>query len=116
MTANGSFQGFRESGSMSLLRAQSGLAEKLRLDFRKRRTTVSGMPPPLDQATADLIMQMCLEAGCIMENESTELAMVLPSSMSEIADRIARVREAGADILALAVSAEVILRRSDLGS
>lgn len=61
---------------------------------------------------ADLIAQLCLKAGRIMEDQSPNLALVLPETTEGIALRIAAVRRAGEDIAALAAAAEVIARRA----
>ena len=69
------------------------------------------MPQPSEYVIGDLIAGLCLEAGRIMANESPELALTLPASQRAIAARLAEVRQAGSDIVALVDAAEVLLRR-----
>lgn len=64
-----------------------------------------------DFEASELITALCLEAGRIMEDESPALAMSLPNVASEVAARLAAIRRAGEDIVALAAAAEVIIRR-----
>ena len=58
-----------------------------------------------------LISELVLEAGRIMEDESPHLAMRLPLEPSLILERLTRVREAGHDVARLMVAAQVLQRR-----
>jgi hypothetical protein len=61
---------------------------------------------------AELVQRLWLEAGRIMEDESPALAMALPIDRARLAATLARARQAGEDIAALAATAEVIARRT----
>lgn len=60
--------------------------------------------------TRDLIQGLLLEAGRLMEDESPELAMILPCEPALIAARVDRVHRVATDILALAGAAQIIAR------
>jgi hypothetical protein len=64
----------------------------------------------------DLIQQLCLEAGRLMEDSSVEAAHAAPALPIEINARLARLRQAAEDIAALAAAAEVLNRRGDVVS
>lgn len=64
----------------------------------------------------EVIASLCLEAGRIMEDESTGLALTLPASAALIAVRLATARQAGEDIATLVAAAQVLLRRGADGS
>jgi hypothetical protein len=71
------------------------------------------MPPHAPPEYLDLITQLCLEAGRIMEDTSVELALVLPKNRDDRADRLERVHRAAVDIAALAAAAQALHRRYD---
>lgn len=62
---------------------------------------VPPMPPEPHFQIDDLIAQMCLEAGRIMENASVELALTLPANRRQRTARLDRPSQAAADIVAL---------------
>lgn len=71
------------------------------------------MPTSPTREQLDLIASLCLESGRIMEDQSPSLALSLPASTEEVARRLANARQAGEDIAALAVAAQVLLRRAE---
>ena len=70
------------------------------------------MPPLPLHESPNLIAGLCLEAGSIMEDESAALALTLPNSEALIAERVAKIRQAGEDIAVLGAAAQVVLRRA----
>ena len=58
-----------------------------------------------------LISQLCLEAGRIMEDTSTELATALPTDPAAINDRLQEFCDAALDTLALTAAAQALYRR-----
>jgi hypothetical protein len=64
---------------------------------------VQAMPnePPME-INLELIQQLCLEAGRIMEEHSAELAFALPRSSDVIKARVAPLHRAATAIMALA--------------
>ena len=64
-------------------------------------------PPDL----RELIAQLCLEAGRIMEDTSTDLAMALSTEPAAISGRLQEFRDAALDILALTAAAQALHRR-----
>jgi len=84
-------------------------ATKLDIDFTTSVRMVRPVPnDPAPDCNRDLIQELCLEAGRIMEDTSAELARVLPHSPREIALRVERFREAAETILALAMAAHAL--------
>ena len=77
---------------------------------------VAVMPPHPTRECLDVIAGLCLEAGRIMEDGSSDLALTLPESTTKIAQRLASARQAGEDIAALAAAAQVLLQRGAAGS
>lgn len=63
------------------------------------------------EGVTELLSQLCLEAGRIMEDASPELALRLPTNSRAIQDRLHRARSAGDDIATLIAAAEVLHRR-----
>ena len=59
----------------------------------------------------ELISQLCLEAGRIMEDTSIELAMALPSDPAATNNRLQGFCDAALDILALTAAAQALHRR-----
>ena len=71
------------------------------------------MPDEPTRDVLDLITGLCLEASRIMEDESPTLALALPGNAADVAARIAMIHQDGADLVALAAAAEMLLRRGD---
>lgn len=94
---------------------KSAATEKLRLDFALKASMCTGMQLDPPHQHHKVIASLCLEAGRIMEDESTDLALTLPASAASIAVRLATARQAGEDIAALAAAAQVLLRRRKAG-
>lgn len=90
--------------------------KKLRLDFTGGIGTCRAMADNPRSEFAELIAHLCLEAGRIMEDVSTTMAMRLPETTDGIDARITRVRQAGEDIATLAMAAEVLARRALAGT
>lgn len=59
----------------------------------------------------ELISQLCLEAGRIMEDTSTELATALLTDPAAIKDWLQGFCDAALDILALTAAAQALHRR-----
>lgn len=62
------------------------------------------------QPVKDLIQALLLETGRLMEDESAELALALPSEPSLIVTRVDHVHRVATDILALADAARALAR------
>lgn len=58
----------------------------------------------------DLIQELLLEAGRLMECESVDLALNLPDDDILVAARVEHLRLAASDIMAFAVAARAMLR------
>ena len=58
----------------------------------------------------ELIQQLCLEAGRIMEETSADMALVLPSGREGVSARIAQLQRAAREIDALATAARALVR------
>ena len=84
---------------------------KIRLDFAREPSMCTDVHLDPPHRRHEVIASLCLEAGRIMEDESTDLALTLPASAASIAARLATARQAGEDIAALAAAAQVLLRR-----
>lgn len=56
----------------------------------------------------ELISQLCLEAGRIMEDTSTELATALPTGPAAIEDPLQEFCDAALDTLALTTAAQTL--------
>lgn len=56
----------------------------------------------------DLIQGLLLEAGRLMENESAELALILPREQVQIAARADRLHRVATEIVALAAAARAL--------
>jgi hypothetical protein len=59
----------------------------------------------------EIINQLRLEAGRIMEDTSGQVAMILPADSDKIAVHLNAVREAADDIQSLLAAAQVLHRR-----
>ena len=70
-----------------------------------------GMESEHEIARKDLIAQLCLEAGRIMEDESLRCALALPTHEHAQTDYLGRIARAGEDIAKLAAAAQVLHRR-----
>ena len=71
---------------------------------------VPPMPPEPHFQIDDLIAQLCLEAGRVMEDASVELALTLPANRRRRTARLDRLSQAAADIVALAGAAQALHR------
>jgi Flp pilus assembly CpaF family ATPase len=70
--------------------------------------TVPGKAHDPHSEASELVQRLCLEPGRIMEDESPALAMALPADGYRLAATVARARQAGEDIAALARPLKVI--------
>jgi hypothetical protein len=66
----------------------------------------------LHSEQAKVIANLCLSAGQIMEDTSSELALILPNDPAALAARLQSFRTAAEDILALIAAAQALHRRS----
>lgn len=65
------------------------------------------LPPEMN---LELIQQLCLEAGSIMEEVSADMALSLPRSAEIIKARVDVLHKAAGDITALATAARALVR------
>jgi hypothetical protein len=86
-------------------------SEKISLDFPRPVSMCALMPRHPQPTHRALVVALCLEVGRIMEDESVAFALPLPTPHEKIAERLVIARQAGEDIAALAVAAQVLLRR-----
>ena len=68
------------------------------------------LEPPID--IDDLIAQLYLEAGRIMEDTSVEFALTLPATIQQRKAHLDRLSQAAAEIVALADAAQTLHRRT----
>lgn len=61
------------------------------------------------QLNRELIQQLCLEAGWIMENTSADMALVLPVDVNGIVERVDQLQRAADKIFALAHAAHALV-------
>ncbi len=79
--------------------------------LRRTRRHGGGMCENCDiEPARELIQGLLLEAGRLMEDESPELAMILPREPALIAARVDRLHRVATDMLALAVAAQALAR------
>lgn len=69
-----------------------------------------GEPPP--DHSLDLIQDLFLEAGRIMEDTSADLALTLPPDLTEITARVDQLHQAATAILALAEAVHALVRQA----
>lgn len=65
---------------------------------------------PGAELNRELIQQLCVEAGCIMENASVTMVSAMPASPAEIRSRVQQLLRAAASISALANAAGALVR------
>jgi hypothetical protein len=58
----------------------------------------------------ELIQNLLLEAGRLMEFQSADLGLILPQAPSLVGERVAQLRQTASDILALADAAQALVR------
>lgn len=58
----------------------------------------------------ELIQDLCLAAGRIMEDVSAEMPLTLPDDHTSIAERVELLHRAAEDMVALASAAKALLR------
>jgi hypothetical protein len=88
-------------------------ADILKAASRLRPALEHGRDMTTDTSTRleDLVQQLCVEAGRLMEDTSVAAALAAPALPIEINARLARLRQAAEDIAALTAAAEVLNRR-----
>jgi len=62
----------------------------------------------MDQTTAELIAELCMRAGALMEDRSADLVSAVPSDVAVVERRIARLVQTGEDLAALAAAARIL--------
>lgn len=63
----------------------------------------------LSDRTRELIQGLCLEAGRIMEDVSSEMPLTFPDDHTSIAERVELLHRAAEDIFALSGAARALL-------
>jgi len=66
----------------------------------------------MDQRGLELIAELCMRAGALMEDRSADLVSAVPPDLAVVERRIARLAQAGEDLLTLAAAARTLLRLS----
>jgi hypothetical protein len=69
------------------------------------------MPDNRDDAVADLVQQLCVRAGVLMEDFSVDAVSILPRASSDGEAMLVRLKSATSDMAALVAAAEVLERR-----
>lgn len=90
----------------------SGHSPKLRVDFSPPASMCAGMSHADDDSRSELIQQLLLEAGRLMEDASPDFAVALPDAVECIEARIALLEAVASDLQSLAVAARALLRPS----
>jgi hypothetical protein len=88
------------------------IGAKLHIDFPLNSSMCARMD--VDASPTDwqeIIVQLCLEAGRLMEDTSDELARALPAESHTLDQRLQTAREAADDITALLAAAQTLRRR-----
>ncbi len=65
----------------------------------------------IDEAGTELVQRMSVMIGTIMEVEIGDAGSAISGDRMQVVIRIAHLKQAGEDIVALAAAAEVIARR-----
>lgn len=84
--------------------------KKLRVDFGNKSRLTGAME--IGQQRLDLIQGLLLEAGRIMEDGSSELALTLPDSPGDVTARVRQLANDATTLAALAKAAEVLLQQA----
>ena len=69
------------------------------------------MPDNPGDEVANLVQQLCVRAGMLMEDFSVDAVSILPTVTADRAAMLARLMSATGDVAALVAAAEVLERR-----